>query len=46
MGLDVPEILIVLGVLSGVAWAVYNRLRHRSPKCEAQKADHRPDFSG
>ncbi len=26
MGLDIPEILIVLGVLSGIAWAIYNRL--------------------
>jgi len=26
MKLDVPEILIVLGVLAGIAWAIYNRL--------------------
>ena len=26
MRLDVPEILIILGILAGVAWAVYNRL--------------------
>jgi len=26
MNLDIPEILIVLGVLAGIAWAVYNRL--------------------
>jgi hypothetical protein len=26
MGLDIPEILIILGILAGLAWAVYNRL--------------------
>jgi hypothetical protein len=26
MRLDVPEILIVFGVLAGIAWAIYNRL--------------------
>jgi hypothetical protein len=26
MNLDVPEILIILGILAGIAWAVYNRL--------------------
>lgn len=26
MRLDVPEILIILGILAGCAWAVYNRL--------------------
>ena len=26
MGLDVPEILIILGILGGVAWAIYNWL--------------------
>jgi len=26
MDLDVPEILIVLGILGVVAWAIYNRL--------------------
>jgi hypothetical protein len=24
--LDVPEILILLGILGGIAWAIYNRL--------------------
>ena len=27
MGLDVPEILIILGILGIVAWAIYNKLR-------------------
>lgn len=44
MGLDVPEILIVLGILSGVAWAVYNWLHPQTPKLEAHKAGHRPNF--
>jgi len=26
MGLDIGEILIILGILGGVAWAIYNRL--------------------
>lgn len=26
MGLDVPEILIILGILGIVAWAAYNKL--------------------
>lgn len=26
MNLDIPEILIALGVLAGIAWAIYNRL--------------------
>jgi hypothetical protein len=26
MGLDIGEILIVLGILAGAAWAIYNRL--------------------
>lgn len=25
--LDVPEVLILLGILGGIAWAIYNR-RH------------------
>jgi hypothetical protein len=28
--LDVPEVLIVLGILAGIAWAIYNR-RHPHP---------------
>jgi hypothetical protein len=23
--LDVPEVLIILGILAGIAWAIYNR---------------------
>ena len=26
MHLDVPEILIILGILAGVAWGIYNWL--------------------
>jgi hypothetical protein len=26
MQFDIPEILIVLGVVAGIAWAIYNRL--------------------
>ena len=26
MGLDVPEILIILGILGIAAWAIYNKL--------------------
>ena len=26
MRFDIPEILIVLGVMAGIAWAIYNRL--------------------
>ena len=26
MGLDIGEILIILGILGGLAWAIYNRL--------------------
>ena len=26
MGLDIPEILIILGVFGIVAWAIYNKL--------------------
>jgi hypothetical protein len=24
MGLDVPEVLIILGIVAGIAWAIYN----------------------
>ena len=34
MHLDVPEILIILGILAGVAWAIYNRLH---PHVEIRK---------
>jgi hypothetical protein len=31
--LDVPEMLIVLGILAGIAWAIYNRTHpHHEPK--------------
>ena len=23
--LDVPEVLIIMGILGGIAWAIYNR---------------------
>lgn len=29
--LDVPEVLIILGILAGIAWAVYNRT-HSHPQ--------------
>jgi len=28
--LDVPEVLIIMGILGGIAWAIYNR-RHPNP---------------
>jgi hypothetical protein len=28
--LDVPEVLIIMGILGGIAWAIYNRT-HSSP---------------
>ena len=30
-GLDIPEMLIVLGILAGLAWALYN-WTHPQPK--------------
>lgn len=36
MGLDVPEILIVLGLLGIVAWAIYNKLH---PEVSAHRHD-------
>ncbi len=24
---DIPEVLIVLGIVAGLAWAIYNRMR-------------------
>jgi hypothetical protein len=29
--LDVPEMLIILGLLAGVAWAIYNWTHHEQP---------------
>jgi len=34
MRLDVPEALIILGILAGVAWAIYNRIH---PHVEVRK---------
>ncbi len=28
--LDVPEVLIIMGILGGIAWAIYNRT-HPNP---------------
>jgi hypothetical protein len=43
MKLDVPEILIVLGVLAGIAWAIYNRLHpHVEPPARRRPAGRLP----
>ena len=36
MRLDVPEILIIIGILAMVAWAIYNKLH---PEPTAHKHD-------
>jgi hypothetical protein len=35
--LDVPEVLIVVGILAGIAWAIYNRT-HPNPDKRAGRA--------
>jgi hypothetical protein len=30
--LDVPEVLIILGILGGIAWAIYNRTHQNAVK--------------
>jgi len=38
--LDVPEILILLGIAGGLAWAVYNWFRRRSSDPRKSRQGH------
>jgi hypothetical protein len=43
MQFDIPEILIVVGVLAGIAWAIYNRLHpHVEPPARRRAAGRLP----
>jgi hypothetical protein len=32
MALDVPELLIILGILGGIVWAIYNYIHPQMPQ--------------